>query len=77
MGIKDPRNSCGRLKSALQRRRTFRKIKPAVETARKEDINVVRSLPADTVFVRAKGGAYDAVVAMYHDQGHIPHTCRL
>jgi len=47
-------------------------IKPAVETARKEGINVVGPLPADTVFVRAKGGAYDAVVAMYHDQGHIP-----
>lgn len=29
-------------------------------------------VPGDTVFVKMKGGAYDAVVAMYHDQGHIP-----
>ena len=47
-------------------------IKPAVEQARNEGINVEGPLPADTVFVKAKGGAYDAVVAMYHDQGHIP-----
>jgi len=47
-------------------------IKPAVEMAKREGINVTGPLPADTVFVRAKGGAYDAVVAMYHDQGHIP-----
>ena len=29
-------------------------------------------IPGDTVFVKMRGGAYDAVVAMYHDQGHIP-----
>jgi 4-hydroxythreonine-4-phosphate dehydrogenase len=29
-------------------------------------------VPGDTVFVKLKSGAYDAVVAMYHDQGHIP-----
>jgi 4-hydroxythreonine-4-phosphate dehydrogenase len=29
-------------------------------------------VPGDTVFVKLRGGAYDAVVAMYHDQGHIP-----
>ncbi len=29
-------------------------------------------VPGDTVFVKMRGGAYDAVVAMYHDQGHIP-----
>lgn len=29
-------------------------------------------LPPDTVFVKALGGLYDIVVAMYHDQGHIP-----
>ena len=29
-------------------------------------------LPPDTVFVKALGGQYDMVVAMYHDQGHIP-----
>lgn len=29
-------------------------------------------IPGDTVFVKLRGGAYDAVIAMYHDQGHIP-----
>jgi 4-hydroxythreonine-4-phosphate dehydrogenase len=29
-------------------------------------------VPPDTVFSKARGGWYDAVVAMYHDQGHIP-----
>ena len=29
-------------------------------------------VPGDTVFVKLRGGAYDAVIAMYHDQGHIP-----
>jgi len=47
-------------------------IRPAVKKAKEEGINVVGPLSADTVFVRARGGAYDAVVAMYHDQGHIP-----
>lgn len=47
-------------------------IRPAVELAREEGIDVEGPLPADTVYVKARGGAYDAVVAMYHDQGHIP-----
>jgi 4-hydroxythreonine-4-phosphate dehydrogenase len=47
-------------------------IKPAVDLARSEGLDVLGPLPADTVFVKARGGAYDAVVAMYHDQGHIP-----
>ena len=29
-------------------------------------------MPGDTVFVKLRAGQYDAVVAMYHDQGHIP-----
>jgi 4-hydroxythreonine-4-phosphate dehydrogenase len=29
-------------------------------------------VPGDTVFVKLRAGQYDAVVAMYHDQGHIP-----
>jgi len=50
----------------------IREITPAVEEARKEGVDVIGPLPADTIFVRARGRAYDAVVAMYHDQGHIP-----
>ena len=47
-------------------------IAPAVASARARGIDVVGPLPADTVFVKAVGGAYDAVVACYHDQGLIP-----
>lgn len=49
-----------------------REIRPAVDLAQRERIDVEGPLPADTVFAKARGGAYDAVVAMYHDQGHIP-----
>jgi 4-hydroxythreonine-4-phosphate dehydrogenase len=47
-------------------------IRPAVEAARSRGIDVVGPLPADTVFVRAKKGEFDAVIACYHDQGLIP-----
>jgi 4-hydroxythreonine-4-phosphate dehydrogenase len=47
-------------------------IIPAVEAARMEGLDVTGPLPPDTVFVKALGGAFDVVVAMYHDQGHIP-----
>jgi 4-hydroxythreonine-4-phosphate dehydrogenase len=46
-------------------------IKPAVEAARSEGIEVHGPLPADTLFVRAHRGEFDGVVAMYHDEGHI------
>jgi len=49
-----------------------KEIEPAVEAARTLDIDAVGPLPADTVFSKMKGGMYDAVVVMYHDQGHIP-----
>jgi 4-hydroxythreonine-4-phosphate dehydrogenase len=47
-------------------------IVPAVEAARGEGLDVVGPLPADTIFSRARGGEFDIVVAMYHDQGHVP-----
>jgi 4-hydroxythreonine-4-phosphate dehydrogenase len=47
-------------------------IGPAVETARAEGIEVHGPIPADSVFFRAIRGEFDVVVAMYHDQGHIP-----
>lgn len=47
-------------------------IIPAVEAARKEGLDVEGPIPPDTVFCKAMGGMYDIVVAMYHDQGHIP-----
>jgi 4-hydroxythreonine-4-phosphate dehydrogenase len=47
-------------------------IAPAVTAARREGLDVVGPLPPDTVFFRATAGEFDAVVAMYHDQGLIP-----
>jgi 4-hydroxythreonine-4-phosphate dehydrogenase len=49
-----------------------REIIPAIEAARAEGLAVTGPLPADTLFSRARGGEFDIVVAMYHDQGHIP-----
>jgi 4-hydroxythreonine-4-phosphate dehydrogenase len=40
--------------------------------AREQGIDVSGPYPPDTIFIRAKQGAFDAVVAMYHDQGLIP-----
>ncbi|HVB36900.1 MAG TPA: 4-hydroxythreonine-4-phosphate dehydrogenase PdxA [Vicinamibacterales bacterium] len=47
-------------------------LAPAVRACRERGIDVVGPLPADTVFVRAVRGAFDAVIACYHDQGLIP-----
>jgi 4-hydroxythreonine-4-phosphate dehydrogenase len=46
-------------------------IEPAVRLARSRGIDVVGPLPVDTLMPAAVEGKYDAVVAMYHDQGHI------
>jgi 4-hydroxythreonine-4-phosphate dehydrogenase len=47
-------------------------IGPAVKAARNERIEIVGPIPADSVFFRAIRGEFDVVVAMFHDQGHIP-----
>ena len=47
-------------------------IIPAIQRIQSEEIDVVGPLPADTLFMRAIRGEWDAVVAMYHDQGNIP-----
>jgi len=47
-------------------------IAPAVQAAKAMGINAVGPIPPDTVFLRAYQGEFDGVVAMYHDQGHIP-----
>lgn len=46
-------------------------IAPAVERAKQEGIDAEGPHPTDTLMVRARDGAFDGVVAMYHDQGHI------
>jgi len=47
-------------------------IEPAVKKAKEKGCNLVGPLPADTLFYKAASGQYDAIVAMYHDQGLIP-----
>lgn len=47
-------------------------IIPAIEQARLEGMQVDGPHPPDTIFPKMKGGQYDIVVCMYHDQGHIP-----
>ena len=77
LGISNPRIAvaglnphCG--EGGLFGREEIEEIIPAVETARAEGIDVSGPIQADTVFSKARGGMYDIVVAMYHDQGHIP-----
>lgn len=53
-------------------REEIEEITPAIEAAKGEGIIVDGPVPPDTVFSKARGGWYDIVVAMYHDQGHIP-----
>ena len=46
-------------------------ILPAMQTARAKGVEVLGPFSADTVFINAFRGDYDAVITMYHDQGHI------
>lgn len=48
-----------------------REIAPAVADARERGIDASGPWPADTIFWRAANGEFDAVIAMYHDQGHV------
>jgi len=50
----------------------IKEIEPAIRLAQEMGIRAEGPIPADIVYARARGGAFDAVVAMYHDQGHIP-----
>ncbi len=56
----------------LMGREEIEAIGPAVEAAQSEGIEATGPIPADSVFFRAIRGEFDVVVAMYHDQGHIP-----
>lgn len=47
-------------------------IAPAIERARAKGLEVRGPFPADTIYFQAVRGKFDAVVCMYHDQGHIP-----
>ncbi len=56
----------------LMGREEIDQIAPAVEDARKMGIDARGPYPGDSVYVRAMRGEFDAVIAMFHDQGHIP-----
>jgi len=46
-------------------------IRPAVERAKAEGMEISGPFPADTIFVRARKGEFEGIVTMYHDQGQI------
>jgi 4-hydroxythreonine-4-phosphate dehydrogenase len=46
-------------------------IRPAVESAKNAGLSIDGPFPTDTLMARARDGEFDAIVAMYHDQGHI------
>ena len=75
-GLAEPRIGVCALNPHAGEERLFgdeeeRIIAPAVGMARAEGIAAAGPMPADTLMVRARDGEFDAVVAMYHDQGHI------
>ena len=58
--------------SGLFGREDQEQVAPAVERACQRGWDVTGPVPADTLFLRAWQGEFDGVVALYHDQGHIP-----
>lgn len=50
----------------------IREIMPAIEEAKKKGLRVTGPISPDTLFARGKNGEFDAILALYHDQGHIP-----
>ena len=77
LGIDDPRIGVAGLNPHASEGGLFgdeeeREIRPAVRAARARGYNVSDPQPPDTIFARAVQGQFDIVVAMYHDQGHIP-----
>jgi 4-hydroxythreonine-4-phosphate dehydrogenase len=77
MGVSQPRLAVAGLnphagENGLFGEEEIQEIGPAVEEARTRGWNVTGPVSPDTVFARAKRGDFDGVVAMYHDQGHIP-----
>ncbi len=77
LGVENPRiGVCGLNAHAsdggIIGREEIEEITPAIEKARAEGLKVEGPVPGDTIFPRGRTGYYDIIVAMYHDQGHIP-----
>lgn len=77
LGIENPKVGVAGLnphsgENGMFGREEIEEIIPAIEAAKAEGILAEGPVPPDTIFSKAQGGWYDIVVAMYHDQGHIP-----
>jgi 4-hydroxythreonine-4-phosphate dehydrogenase len=77
LGIEDPRIAVAGLNPHSSENGLFgweeaQEIIPAIEENRAKGYTITGPVPPDTVFCKAAGGLFDIVVAMYHDQGHIP-----
>lgn len=77
LGIENPRIAVAGLnphsgEAGLFGNEEIQEITPAILQKKKEGFNVTGPVPPDTVFRSAYNGKFDIVVAMYHDQGHIP-----
>jgi len=77
LGVQRPRIAVAGLnphagESGLFGREEIEEIEPAIKLAQKEGLEVEGPIPPDTIFSKMRGGQYDLVVVMYHDQGHIP-----
>lgn len=77
LGIENPKIGVAGLnphsgENGMFGREEIEEITPAITQAKAEGILADGPVPPDTVFSKARGGWYDIVVAMYHDQGHIP-----
>lgn len=77
MGIANPRIAVAGLnphagENGLFGQEEITEIIPAIKAAKALNMNADGPHPPDTIFPKMKGGQYDIVVCMYHDQGHIP-----
>lgn len=72
IGVAGLNPHCG--ENGMFGREEIEEIQPAIDAAMAEGICIPegKPTPPDTIFSKALGGWYDIVVAMYHDQGHIP-----
>ncbi|MCR4427293.1 MAG: 4-hydroxythreonine-4-phosphate dehydrogenase PdxA [Firmicutes bacterium] len=76
LGIENPRIGVAGLnphsgEGGLFGTEEIEEISPAIQDAQEQGIRAEGPVPPDTLFAKARGGQYDAAIAMYHDQGHI------
>ena len=76
LGVDEPRIALAALnphagEGGMMGDEEIRVLRPAVERAREEDVDVAGPVPADAVFHQGHEGRFDGVIALYHDQGHI------